>query len=197
MVLLDKKIPVLLQVRTRDGTEEKVYLFHENGVFRVVEHLSTDQIDVRRSASISLFIEDENKEEQGTQLDRLLEFRHVKEITEAERFVIYEEHDLWTLCDSQIAQYLWEDRPSKWRVVLGCSPNEKNYECPVKESHFRNRLYMDIWSWNEIVCAAKFIHVVGQSSHFERPYEYYTKVAPTARRVLEGPTDKSGGTAIL
>ena len=69
----------------------KLILFHENGVFRVVEHLSTDQIDVRRSASISLFIEDENKkEEQETQLDRLLEFRHVKEITEAERLAIYE-----------------------------------------------------------------------------------------------------------
>jgi hypothetical protein len=49
---------------------------------------------------------------------------------------------------------------------------------------------MDIWSWKEMVCAAKFIHGAGKSSDFERLYEYYTKVDPTARRVLEGPTDK-------
>jgi hypothetical protein len=41
-----------------------------------------------------------------------------------------------------------------------------------------------------MACAAKFIHGAGESSDFERLYEYYTKVDPTAPRVLESPTDK-------
>jgi hypothetical protein len=39
------------------------------------------------------------------------------------------------------------------------------------------------------VCAAEFIHGIGQSSDFERLYEYYSEVALSPRSVLLGSTD--------
>jgi hypothetical protein len=66
-------------------------------VFRVVKYLSTDQVDVRKSASITLFLEKEGEEEQEMLLKRLPELRDVQDITEAKILKVYEAHDFGTM----------------------------------------------------------------------------------------------------
>lgn len=95
--LTGRKYSSLISRQHQRWRSGKGIFVSQKGSVLCSKYLSTDQVDVRKSASITLFLEKEGEEEQEMLLKRLPELRDVQEITEAEILKVYEAHDFGTM----------------------------------------------------------------------------------------------------